>query len=69
MDSKNDFRLTIEDISPGNVLSNILNFLEAHDLISLIYVSKHLRNLVLIKYDKYYKLSTDFCSFGQWKKN
>ena len=59
----------IEDILPENVWWNILILLEAHDLISLIYVSKHLRNLVLIKYDKYYKLSTVFCSFGQWKKN
>ena len=68
IDSKNDFRLTIEDILPGNVWWNILNFSEAHDFISLIYISKHLANLLLIKFDKYYKLSTGFCSFGQWRK-
>ena len=42
--------------------------LEVHDLINLVYISKHLRALVLIKFDKYYKLSTSFCDFGQWKK-
>ena len=68
MDSKNDFRLTIEDILPGNVWWNILSFLEAHDLISLIYVLKHLRNLVLIKFGKSYKLSTGDNSFNLLSK-
>ena len=53
---------------PGNVWWIILNFLETHDLISLVYVSKHLRNLVLIKFEKHYQLSTGFCAFGQCKK-
>ena len=59
----------IEDILPGNVWWNILNFLEAHELISLIYVSKHLRQLVLIKFDKYYKSSTGFVLLDNGKEN
>ena len=57
----------IEDILPGNVWWIMLNFLETHDLISLFYIPKHLRNLALIKFGKYYKFSTGFCPFGQWK--
>ena len=61
-------RFQSHDILPGNVWWNILDYLEAHDLINLVYISKHLRALVLIKFDKYYKFSTSFCDFGQWKK-
>ena len=61
-------RFQSHGILPGNVWWNILDYLEAHDLINLVYISKHLRALVLIKFDKYYKLSTSFCDFGQWKK-
>ena len=46
----------------------MLNFLETHDLISLVYISKHFMNLALIKFGKYYKFSTGFCLFGQWEK-
>ena len=37
-------------------------------LISSLYVSKHLGELILIKFSKYIKLSTGFCHFSLWKK-
>ena len=37
-------------------------------LISSLYVSKHLEELILIKFSKYFKLSTGFCHFSFWKK-
>ena len=37
-------------------------------LISSRYVSKHLGELILIKFSKYFKLSTGFCHFSLWKK-
>ena len=38
-------------------------------MINLVYTSRYLRSLVLIKFDKYFKLSSGFCSFGQWDKS
>ena len=46
-----------------------MNFVEeVHHVISLLYVSKFLRQLILIRYGKYYKLTIGVCTFGFWKR-
>ena len=44
----------------------LLSYLNANDLITLCYVSKYFRKLVLIKFAKYYDLSAGFCSVEYW---
>ena len=56
------------EILPGDVWWMILEFVQMNDLITLLYVLKHLRELVLIKFNKYFKLSSGFCFFHLWKK-
>ena len=56
------------EILPGDVWWTILEFVRMNNLITLLYVSKHLRELVLIKFNKCFKLSCDFCHFSLWKK-
>ena len=51
---------------PGGVWWNILNFLDSNELITLLYVSKHLRFFVFQKFRTYWELSSGFCSFDQW---
>ena len=48
---------------------HIFSYLNANNLITLCYVSKCFRKLVLKKFAKYYDLSTGFCSvnIGQTK--
>ena len=57
------------EILPGDVWWMILEFVQMNDLITLLYVLKHLRELVLIKFNKYFKMSSGFCFFHLWKKN
>ena len=45
---------------------HIFSYLNANDLITLCYVSKCFRKLVLKKFAKYYDLSTGFCSVKYW---
>ena len=45
---------------------HIFLYLNANDLITLCYVSKCFRKLVLKKFAKYYDLSTGFCSVKYW---
>ena len=45
----------------------IISYLTSHDLITLCFVSKYYRKLVLNKYIKYYDLSTGFCSVKYWR--
>ena len=44
----------------------IFSFLNAIDLINLCYVSKYYRKFLLQKFDKYYNISTVFCSTELW---
>ena len=44
----------------------IFSYLNAIDLINLCYVSKYYRKLILKKFDKYFNLSTGFCSIYSW---
>ena len=44
----------------------IFSYLNAIDLISLCYVSKYYRKLVLQKFNKYYNIGTGFCSTELW---
>ena len=41
-------------------------YLDANDLITLCYVSKYFRELVLKKFSKVYDISTGFCSVQNW---
>ena len=45
---------------------NILSYLNAIDLITLCYVSKYFRTLVLKKFYKHYDISTGFCAIKYW---
>ena len=45
---------------------NILSYLNAIDLITLCYVSKYFRTLVLKKNYKHYNISTGFCAIKYW---
>ena len=44
----------------------IFSYLNANDLINLCYVSKYYRRCVLKKIDRYYNISTGFCSTELW---
>ena len=44
----------------------ILMYLDTNDLITLCYVSKYLRKLVLKKFSKVHDISTGFCSVQNW---
>ena len=55
---------------PTEVWYKILSYLDnAHDLISLLYVSKFTRNYVLTKFDRsFFFLSSGFFAFNCWIK-
>ena len=46
----------------------ILLYLNAKDLITLCYVSKYFRKVVLKQFNKHYDISTGFCAVPFWTK-
>ena len=46
----------------------ILLYLNAKDLITLFYVSKYFRKLVLKQFNNHYEISTGFCAVAFWSK-
>ena len=46
----------------------ILLYLNAKDLITLCYVSKYFKKLVLKQFNKHYDISTGFCAVSFWTK-
>ena len=46
----------------------LLLYLNAKDFITLCYVSKYFRKLVLKQFNKHYEISTGFCAAAFWVK-
>ena len=61
--------MNIEDILPIEIWYRICIYLNnSHDSINLLYVSKFTRQFVLSKYDKYFILSSGFCTSEFWER-
>ena len=51
---------------PETVKSKVLSYLNSEQLIKHLFVSKYFRKIIILKFEKYFDLSTGFCSVFEW---